>query len=71
MKKSIFGKSVAPKCIYCETGILTPDKKSVLCKRKGVMQPDSFCRKFSYDPLKRTPETIKLQSDFNSEDFSL
>lgn len=71
MKKKIFSKSVSPKCIYCETGILTQDKKSVLCKKQGVMQPDSFCKKFRYDPLKRTPETVKLQSDFTAEDFSL
>lgn len=71
MKKSIFSKSISPKCIYCETGILAQDGTSVLCTKKGVMQPDSFCKKFRYDPLKRTPETVKLQSDFTSEDFSL
>ena len=71
MKKTIFGNTVSPKCIYCETGILTPDKKMVLCKKRGVMQPDSFCKKFRYDPLKRTPDTVALQTDFKPEDFSL
>lgn len=71
MKKTIFGKTVSPKCIYCETGKITPDGKSVLCTKKGVMMPDSFCKKFRYDPLKRTPETVKIQTDFSQEDFSL
>lgn len=71
MKKTLFGKNVSPKCIYCETGIVTDDGKSVLCKKKGVMQPDSFCRKFRYDPLKRVPETAKLNTDFSEEDFAL
>lgn len=71
MKKTIFGNSVSPKCIYCETGVIAPDRKSVLCTRKGVMMPDSFCRKFRYDPLKRTPDTVTLKSDFSAEDFSL
>lgn len=71
MKKKLLGKNVSPKCIYCETGIVTDDGISVLCKKKGVMQPDSFCRKFRYDPLKRIPETAKLNTDFSEEDFAL
>ncbi len=71
MKKTIFGDNVSPKCIYCETGIIAPDGKSVLCTKKGVMMPDSFCRKFRYDPLKRTPETLNLRTDYSTEDFSL
>ena len=71
MKKKLSGKNISPKCIYCETGIVTDDGKMILCKRKGVMHPDSFCRKFRYDPLKRVPDTVKLQSGFSEEDFSL
>lgn len=71
MKKTLSGKNVSPKCIYCETGIVTDDGKTILCKRKGVMQPDSFCRKFRYDPLKRVPDTVKMQTGFSEEDFAL
>lgn len=71
MKKKLSGKNISPKCIYCETGIVTDDGKMILCKRKGVMQPDSFCRKFRYDPLKRVPDTVKLQTGFSEEDFAL
>lgn len=71
MNKKLFSESISPKCIYCETGIMTTDGKEILCRRMGVMQPDSCCKKFRYDPLKRKPETVKLRSDFSQEDFSL
>ena len=69
--KKIFGGNISPKCIYCETGIKTKDGKEVLCRRMGVMQPDSFCKKFRYDPLKRQPDVLKMQFGFKEEDFSL
>lgn len=69
--KKIFGSGISPKCIYCETGINTKDGKEVLCRRMGVMQPDSFCKMFKYDPLKRQPEVLKMLSGFKEEDFSL
>ncbi len=71
MKKSILSGDISPKCIYCETGVVSADGSTVLCTKKGVMQPDSYCKKFRYDPLKRTPETVKLRSDFSADDFSL
>lgn len=71
MKKSILSGDISPKCIYCETGVISADGSAVLCTKKGVMQPDSYCKKFRYDPLKRTPDTLKLRSDFSADDFSL
>ncbi len=71
MKRKLFSDNIPPKCIYCETGIITNDGKEVLCRRMGVMQPDSCCKKFRYDPLRRKPQTLKVQSDFSAEDFSL
>lgn len=71
MKKSLFDKEISPKCAYCETGIPTPDGKEILCRRKGVMRPDSSCRKFSYDPLKRRPDVLEIKSDYTEDDFKL
>ena len=71
MKKSILSGDISTKCIYCETGVISADGSAVLCTKKGVMQPDSYCKKFRYDPLKRTPDTLKLRSDFSADDFSL
>lgn len=71
MSKSLFNKDITPKCEYCATGIIAAGSKEVLCRRKGVMQPDSFCKKFRYDPLKRTPDVIKITSDYSEDDFKL
>lgn len=71
MKQSLYSAEVSPKCEYCSNGILSPTGKEVLCRKKGIMQTDSFCKKFKYDPLKRKPEQVKLKSDYSAEDFML
>ena len=71
MKKSLFDKEISPKCEYCQTGIPTGDGKEILCRRMGVMQSDSCCGKFKYDPLKRKPKVITVNSDYSAEEFKL
>lgn len=71
MSKSLFDKEISPKCVYCVTGIPTADGKEILCRRKGVMQPDSSCKKFRYDPLKRRPDVFEIKPDYTEEDFKL
>jgi hypothetical protein len=59
-------------CRYCERGECSFDGSVVLCPKKGLMDPDEVCRKYVYDPLKRTPMQPKSPtSDFTAEDFSL
>lgn len=71
MKNSIFGKDISPKCVYCENGISVHDGEEILCPKRGVMRPDSCCKKFKYDPLKRAPLHMNTHSDFTAEDFKL
>lgn len=71
MSEKLFSKGIAPKCIYCKNGKTTDGGDVILCKKTGIMQPDSSCRKFKYDPLKRKPEMLKIQTDFTAEDFRL
>ncbi|MBQ8210170.1 MAG: hypothetical protein IJZ35_06290 [Clostridia bacterium] len=71
MKKSLYSQDISPRCEYCANGTVTPDGKEVLCPKRGVMQADSFCKKFKYDALKRKPRQIKLSSDFTVEEFML
>ena len=71
MKHSLFNKKITPKCIYCTNGTPTADNQNVLCEKKGVMLPDSHCRKFSYDVLKRTPDNQPVLPTFSAEDFSI
>ena len=57
MKSKLLNKkSIPPACEYCTRGSGAPDGKTVLCPKKGVMQKDSSCSAFRYDPLKRKPK---------------
>lgn len=71
MKKSLYSTDISPRCEYCANGNLTPEGKEVICYKRGVMQVDSSCKKFKYDPLKRKPKQIKVASDYSLEDFML
>lgn len=72
MKQKLFSsKNYIKKCENCAYGVLTDDKMNVLCNKKGVMECDGLCRKYKYDPLKRVPEKIRLNTDFSPEDFML
>ena len=51
----LFRKSIEPACAYCTHGYAGEDD-SVICTKKGIMQPWQRCRSFNYDPLKRQPE---------------
>ena len=70
MKRKILG-NVEPKCIYCKNGKISSDNKSVLCPKKGIVDKDFFCKKFSYDPMKRIPERKPELQKFSPEDFEL
>lgn len=58
-------------CLNCVYGKHSPDGESVLCIKKGVMLPNSTCRKFEYDPLNRTPARPVGFGEFSAEDFEL
>ncbi len=68
--KKFFG-GVEPHCEYCAHGKLSLDKKSVLCKMRGVVAPGYSCLKYSYDPLLREPKCAAPMMDFSVEDFKL
>ena len=71
MKNKLLNKKITPKCIYCVNGITTADGEKVLCERKGGMLPDSSCKKFIYDVLKRSPEEKAVLPTFTAEDFAI
>lgn len=62
---------IAPKCEYCVHARPSPDGKTVLCPKKGVMEKDSKCRKYKYDILKRQPKKKPKLQEFSAEDFEL
>lgn len=71
MKQSVLNQKIPPACVYCAIGKLSCDGDTVLCTKKGVMQPDSHCRAFRYDPLKRVPREKPKMQQFTTDDFSL
>jgi len=71
LKINLFGNKVERACAHCKHGKKTANSESVFCPKKGVMSAYSSCRAYKYDPLKRVPKKIKLQSDLSEKDFSI
>ena len=72
MKSKLFNKNAYEAvCRNCKNGRLSPEGESVLCVKKGIVDPDGKCRRYSYDPLKRVPITNDIKSDFKKEDFEI
>ena len=58
-------------CRNCKHGRLSPEGDTVLCVKKGIVDPDGSCRRYSYDPLKRVPRKMPAVREANPEDFDL
>lgn len=68
----LFQKDIEPRCAYCRHGSLL-NEEQVMCLKKGIVSPAGSCRRFKYEPLKRTPPK-PVSADFShlkEEDFSL
>ena len=68
----LFDRNIPPACSYCFFGKAMSDSE-VACKKRGIMSPEGFCRRFKYDPLKREPIRIRYinNSEYSKEDFEL
>ena len=72
MKQGLFNKKAhEPQCAQCEHGKYFEGDGDILCKKFGIVQPEDFCKKFKYDPLKRSPAKINIKTDFKKEDFEI
>ena len=69
--KLLESKKYPPSCEYCKHGRLSPDESSVLCIKKGIVETDGKCRKYSYDPLKRRPQKPLIIERANPSEFEL
>ena len=69
---NLFRKKMEPRCAYCERGSDLGNGK-VACVHKGVVDDTYHCRRFRYDPLKRTPpRPVPLNTErLDAEDFVL
>lgn len=71
MPGGFFDKGVKKSCVWCIHGRKSEYTDDVFCIKRGVTSADSYCRKYRYDPLKRTPERQSIPTDYKSEDFNL
>lgn len=72
MALKLFKGENEPQCALCEYAEISSNSSLAVCRKiGGIMQLDSKCKKFRYDPLKREPKAINLTSDFDKSDFEL
>ncbi len=72
MRKKLFEKKkYPPMCGHCVHGRLSPDEQSVLCIKKGIVETDGKCAKYSYDPLKRKPKKPLMIEKADPSEFEL
>ncbi len=64
-KKNYFGNGIAPSCSYCQFGDRSKDGDKVVCEKSGLVETDSSCKKWVYDPIKRIP---KKQHEIEQDD---
>lgn len=72
VKNSNYVSSEYPKeCRYCEHGKMSMNGKIVLCMKRGPVSPDAICKKYIYDPLKRTPKPKIRLKEYSEENFEI
>ena len=72
MKQKLFNKKdQIKKCATCLHGETAQDNVSIFCRKKGLKEPDDSCCRYKYDPLKRVPLKVVIDTDYSPEDFML
>ena len=56
-------------CALCEYANILKGGNGILCKEKGIVSDDYSCRKFVYDPLKRSPKLPPQMPTLSKEDI--
>lgn len=70
-KKKLFGNRKEPCCGTCAHGKLSASGDTVLCVQGGALPLTHQCRRYVYDPLRRTPKRRPLPEAFDASAFSL
>ena len=71
MGNKVFNKELPKRCEYCVYGKKSEFTNEVLCIKRGVVDASDSCRKYKYDPLKRTPQRAKMSDNYSPQDFSI
>lgn len=68
-KEPLFGDHIEIKCEYCANGRETGESDA--CRLNLCPELDGTCRRFTYDPLKRSPRTFPPMRPHDAEEFKL
>lgn len=71
MARKLFNDDIKKSCVWCAYGKSSEYTSEVFCKKRGVTSAEDYCRKYKYDPLKRTPQAQKITDNYSESDFSL
>ena len=68
----LFRKDIEPHCSYCRYSA-PAEPGMVICRKKGIIPESEGCRRFRYDPLRRTPpKPVRMDfSRYDARDYSL
>jgi len=71
IKRPLFGSRVDPACCYCQHSTPGDDPAFLTCRHKGKVQAGASCRRFRYDPLRRTPARQTVLPHYTKEEFEI
>ena len=71
MSEKLFNSDLDMACQWCVHGKKSEYTDDVFCKKRGLVSARDWCRKYKYDPLKRTPDKQIIDKSFNEDDFQL
>ena len=70
-RSKLFRRDIEPRCAYCLHANPLDDHQ-MTCRKRGIVQADSHCRSFRYDPIRRVPpKPAVLRGHFTDADFFL
>ena len=71
MKAKLFKSDIPKQCKHCLYSREFDSENEVLCAKRGVVNKNDYCRKYTYDVTKRVPQKAVLSGNYKSEDFML
>jgi hypothetical protein len=66
----LFDQYIEPRCGYCRHGGDIGDG-DIICVKRGVVDADDACLRFSYEPTKRVPEKVSARKPETAAEFDL
>ncbi len=67
----MFNKDTLKSCEWCKFSRKSQFNDDLFCQKQGITEKFQVCRKYKYDPLKRTPEKKTVSSEFSKSDFKI